>query len=317
MRLLRTPDFSTDPDYSGCIATIGNFDGVHAGHRAIISRVIEQAKAQGLKATVISFEPLPTEFFCGQFERKLPLRIYPFRDKLRLLADLAIDHYLSLKFSPQLCDIEPDDFIHDVLIKKLNVRHLIVGDDFRFGKDRKGDYALLQKIGKAHGMTIEDSITTRVATNRVSSTRIREALSTGDIQSANTLLTQPYQLSGRVVHGDKRGRTIGFPTLNLRLPDNIAAAKGVYAVKVHQRHDKSYYGVANLGTRPTVGGDKIHLETHIFDFDKDIYGRCVGIELVKYMRPEQKFADFNLLMAQIKKDAEQARVLFGIKVKLP
>ncbi|MCK5725874.1 MAG: bifunctional riboflavin kinase/FAD synthetase [Thiotrichaceae bacterium] len=312
MRLLRTPDFSSHGDYSGCVATIGNFDGVHTGHRDIISRVIQQAKEKNLKATIISFEPLPTEFFCGQFDRRLPRRIYPFRDKLRLISELAIDHYVSLKFSQRLCYVEAADFIHDILLKKLKVKHLIVGDDFRFGKGRTGDYTLLQSIGAEHGMTVEDSTTTRIANGRVSSTRIREYLFKGDIKGANKLLSHPYQLSGRIVNGDKRGRTIGFPTLNQRLPENIAVAKGVYAVKIYGLDNAVHYGVANVGTRPTVAGIEMRLESHVFDFEADVYGRCVNVELVNYIRPEKKFDDFGLLMEQIQKDAKQARDYFSL-----
>ena len=295
---------SFDPN-QGCVATIGNFDGLHLGHQTIIKRLKEKAAELDLPLTVISFEPLPAEFFMPE----PPARIYPMRDKIRLLNALGVDNYYCLKFDKTFANMPAETFIKDILQDKLAVRHLAVGDDFRFGHKRAGDFKLLKKIGADTRMQVTDTATYEKDGERVSSTRIRQLLENGDIQAANSLLGHNYQLSGRIRHGDKRGRTIGFPTLNMRLLNHIAPARGVYAVQVHGLADKALGGVANLGARPTVNGTENRLETHLFDFDENVYGRYICVELLEFLRPEQRFDDFEKLKGQIRKDAEQARKL--------
>ncbi len=283
MRLIRGIHSLRKSD-SACVATIGNFDGLHLGHRKIIEHLKDKSEALNLPLTLISFEPLPSEYFMPT----PPARIYPMRDKVRLLSNMGVDNYLCLKFNATFANLSPETFINSILLKNIGVKYLAVGDDFRFGHKREGDFQLLKKVGKAAGMEVVDTLTCIKNNERVSSTRIRQFLGAGEISSANELLGQPYQLSGRVRHGDKRGRTIGFPTLNMKVLEHIAAARGVYAVKVHGLSDKPLNGVANLGNRPTVSGSENRLETHLFDFDNDVYSKHIGVELVEFLRAEKK-----------------------------
>jgi len=304
MKIIRDLN-SSNLNKNGCVATIGNFDGLHLGHQKIIAELKLKAIEMGLPLTVISFEPLPAEYFMPE----PPARIYPMRDKIRLLQALGVDAYVCLKFNQKFANQKAEDFIQTTLIDKLNARYIAVGDDFRFGYQRKGDFQLLKKIGKTAGMTVVDTPTCKLNNQRVSSTRIRNHLEAGEIQQANLLLGKNYILSGRVRHGDKRGRTIGFPTLNLKMPDNIAPRRGVYAVKVTGLNQETLKGVANLGMRPSVNGTENRLETHLFDFNADVYGKYICVELVEFIRDEKRFDDFKLLKAQILEDAKQARII--------
>ncbi len=305
MKLLR--HFSAAPDKShGCIATIGNFDGLHLGHQHVLQHMREQATRLQLPATVISFEPLPFEFFRPQQAS----RIYPLRDKIRRLGELAVDRFACLGFDNRLAQMIPEQFVETILLQHLRVRYLIVGDDFRFGHQRRGDFELLKTMGAQHGMQVADLQTFACDDNeRISSTRIRKHLGKGELSEANALLGAPYQLSGRIRHGDKRGRTINYPTLNLRMPENLILRNGVYAVQVYGLHDQPLPGVANLGIRPTVGGRETRLEVHLFEFQDQVYGRHVRVEPTHFIRPEQRFETFALLREQIGRDAEKARIL--------
>jgi riboflavin kinase/FMN adenylyltransferase len=303
MKLIR--GINTFENKQGCVATIGNFDGLHLGHQTILNRLRAKANELALPLTVISFEPLPAEYFMPE----PPARIYPMRDKIRLLNELGVDNYFCLKFDDALANMPPEVFVRDILLDKLAVKYLAVGDDFRFGYKRAGDFKLLKKIGAGAGMEVTDTPTCEKDGKRVSSTRIRHLLEKGDIQSANQLLGHKYQLSGRIRHGDKRGRTIGFPTLNMRVLNHIAPARGVYVVQVHGLSNQPLGGVANLGARPTVKGTENRLETHLFDFNENVYGRYICVELLEFLRAEQRFDDFEKLKIQIMKDAEQARNL--------
>lgn len=302
MKLFRD-SLSLGQKKQACVATIGNFDGLHLGHQKIISHLKTKAQQLHLSLAVISFEPLPAEYFISQ----PPARIYPFRDKVRLLNNLGVDNYLCLKFDASLANMSPQMFVEDILLNQLNVKHLAVGDDFRFGHKREGDFALLRQMGEQADMQVVDTPTFEQTGERVSSTRIRDALKKGNIAVANNLLGHTYQLSGRVRHGDKRGRTIGFPTLNMKIPENIAPIRGVYAVRVNGLDDSILYGVANLGTRPTVNGTENRLETHLFDYDGNAYGRYICVELLTFIREEQHFDDFAALKQQINKDVQSAR----------
>ena len=302
MKLLRTVH-SNIINKNGCVATIGNFDGLHLGHQKIIHKLSAKAKHLKLPLVVISFEPLPAEFFMPN----PPARIYPMRDKVRLLNGLGVDQYLCLRFDENFANMKPEVFVQEILLKNLKTKYLAVGDDFRFGHKRLGNFQLLKQMGDKAGMEVTDTSTCSFHDQRVSSTRIRKYLEVGDITSANQLLGHRYQLSGRIRHGEKRGRTIGFPTLNLRLPSHIAPQRGVYAVKVHGLDGSPYFGVANLGSRPTVDGTENRLEVHLFDFNKNVYGKIICVELVEFIRPEQKFDSFDELKAQILNDASAAR----------
>ncbi len=291
-----------------CVATIGNFDGLHLGHQKIIGLLREQAVELKLPLTVISFEPLPAEYFI----KEPPARIYPLRDKVRLLSSLGVDNFLCLKFNASLANMLPEQFVREILIDSLNVKHLAVGDDFRFGHKRMGDFALLQKMGQKAGMNVLNTPTVEQQGERVSSTKIRKELGNANIETANKLLGHSYKLSGRVRHGDKRGRTIGFPTINMKLPGHIAPQRGVYAVRVYSLNEGALCGVANLGSRPTVDGTENRLETHLFDFEGDVYGRYICVELVKFIRAEQQFDSFDKLKEQILRDVIQAKTVLNI-----
>lgn len=301
MKLLRAWANSSQ----ACIATIGNFDGLHLGHQSVIRQVQDKAKHLGLASTVISFEPLPAEYL----RQPPPSRILPLRDKLLYLQSLQLDQFACLHFNQALAEMEPEAFIQDILLDGLKVRALVVGDDFRFGRKRRGDYQLLQAMGAQQGMDVVQASTLLQANERVSSTWVRHALAQADLATVKTLLGRSYTLSGRVRHGNKLGRTIGFPTLNLRIPENIALCKGVYTVQAYRAAEARVKGIANLGSRPTVNGLESRLEVHLFDFSAQIYGQHWTIEPVAFIRPEQRFESFELLKQQIKLDVEQARSL--------
>jgi len=288
----------------GCVATIGNFDGVHRGHLCVFKHLQQQAKQFQLPSTVISFDPLPSEYFANQHGKSLPTRIYPIRDKIQRLQAAGIDQFISIRFDTNFAGITANNFIHDILLQTLQVRYLAVGDDFRFGYKRQGDFQLLKEVGEPNGMKIQDTPTCEQDERRISSTRIRQALADGDLTIANDLLGHAYQLSGRIRHGDKIGRTIGFPTLNMRLPDNVALRKGIYAVNVHGLADQALLGAANVGTRPTVNGLDMRLETYLFDFNQQVYGKYVHVEPIAFIRPELKFDSVEIMQQQIMQDCQ-------------
>ena len=295
------------PEHRGCAATIGSFDGIHLGHQAVLTQLAAQGRERRLPVTLITFEPQPREYFMPE---EAPPRLTRFREKLEVLQHCGIDRVVCLRFNAWLASLTADEFIQRVMLDGLAVKYLVVGDDFRFGKGRIGDYALLEQTGKIHGFPVVTMPTFNVGNHRVSSTRIRVALNEGDFSSAEALLGRPYWMSGRVAHGDKRGRTIGFPTANIFLHRNAVPVDGVFAVEMCGIDDRPIAGVANVGTRPTVDGSRALLEVHLFDFDRDIYGRHVQVSFLKKLRPERKFESFELLKRQIERDAEQARAFF-------
>ncbi|RKZ88255.1 MAG: bifunctional riboflavin kinase/FAD synthetase [Gammaproteobacteria bacterium] len=290
-----------------CVATIGNFDGVHLGHQAVLNQLAMKGDTLGLPAVVILFEPQPNEFFAPD---KAPARLSRFREKVEALRCYSIQQLCVLRFNKKLAQMTAQDFIQQLIVDGLNVRYLVVGDDFKFGKDRQGDFAMLQQAGKQHGFQVVNMHTFAVDEMRVSSTRIREALKVGDLVLAEKLLGRPYRMSGRVAHGDKRGRTMGFPTANIHLHRRKVPLNGVYAVQLFGVEGEPIQGVANVGVRPTVGAKKALLEVHLFDFDRDIYGEHVQVHFLHKLRDEQKFADLAALMRQIEQDCEQARLYF-------
>jgi riboflavin kinase/FMN adenylyltransferase len=271
--------------HHGCVATIGNFDGVHRGHQAVFAELLREGGELGVPATVITFEPQPLEFFAPE---RAPARLTRLREKLAAIEASGIAQVLLLEFNQHLASMSAEDFVHRILVQGLGIRHIYVGDDFRFGQGRRGDKALLEEIGRQAGFRVDNLPTHAHGGERISSTRIRAALETGDLDTAAACLGRPYRVSGRVAHGDKRGRTIGFPTANI-LP-----------------------GVANIGTRPTVTGDPRYLlEVHLFDFQGEIYGRHVDVEFVRHLRDERRFDSFEQLRHQIQLDAYQARQFLG------
>lgn len=292
------------PRHRGCAATIGNFDGVHRGHQAVIAHLEERARRLGLPSVVILFEPQPQEFFQGG---SAPARLSRLREKLQALACTSVDRVLCLRFDPRLAGLSAMEFIERVLVDELGVRYLAVGDDFRFGKGRAGDYALLERAGRERDFTVEPMPTFSNDGERVSSTRVRDALAAGDLTRAQTLLGRPYRMSGRVAHGDKRGRTIGVPTANVHLHRRVVPIKGVYVVTVSGLGPEPVAGVANVGTRPTVDGTRALLEVHLLDFDRDIYGKHLNIDFLHKLRDERRFDSFEELKQQIARDINEAR----------
>ena len=299
------------PQHRGCVATIGNFDGVHLGHQAVFSALRTKAREHDLPATVILFEPQPMEFFRPE---QAPARLTRLREKLDQIRRCGIDRVLLLEFNHALAEMDAATFIDEVLVEGLAIRHLYVGDDFRFGAAREGDYAQLAAAGRALGFTVESMDTVCHEECRISSTRIREALLVGDLATAEACLGRPYQIFGRVSHGHKRGRAIGFPTLNVPLHRRVSPLRGVFAVTVQGLAAQDLPGVANLGTRPTVsGGNRPLLEVHLFDFDRQVYGAHIGVTFIERIRDERKFDSFDQLGRQIVADAAQARRILQLE----
>ncbi len=297
-------------EHRGCVATIGNFDGVHLGHQAVFRHLLKKAGEFGLPATVITFEPQPQEFFSLD---TAPARLTRMREKLQALKGSGIERVLLLEFGRRLAAMSAPEFIRRLLVEGLAVRYLFVGDDFRFGEGRTGNVDLLRRSGRRHGFEVENMHTFVVGEQRVSSTRVRQALTAGDLQGASLLLGRPYRICGRVAHGDQRGRTIGFPTANIDLHRKVSPLRGVYAVHVYGLGDQPLPGVANIGTRPTVAGDPRYLlEVHLFDFQGTIYGEHVQVEFRHKLRDEKRFDSFEQLRRQIVQDAGEARAHLGV-----
>ncbi|WP_260293302.1 bifunctional riboflavin kinase/FAD synthetase [Sedimenticola hydrogenitrophicus] len=297
-------------EHRGCVATIGNFDGVHLGHQAVFLHLRERAAAFGLPTTVVTFEPQPMEYFAPD---AAPARLTRMREKLQALKDAGIERVVLLEFGRKLAAMSARQFVQELLVSGLDVRFLYVGDDFRFGRGRVGDIELLRQTGEAQGFEVANMNTFMDGEARVSSTRIREALAQGDLALAERNLGRPYRICGRVAHGDARGRTIGFPTANIDLHRRVSPVHGVFAVMVHGLAEGPLPGVANIGNRPTVAGDSRYLlEVHLFDFARTIYGEHVEVEFRKRLRDERRFESFEALRRQIVLDATQARAFFGI-----
>jgi riboflavin kinase/FMN adenylyltransferase len=300
-------------EHRGCVATIGNFDGVHLGHQAVFRHLLKKGEELGLPATVITFEPQPMEYFAPD---KAPARLTRMREKLQAIYDTGVDRVVLLEFGPKMAAMPADRFVQELLVQGLDVRYLFVGDDFRFGKGRTGDIELLRRVGAATGFEVENMSTFALREERVSSTRIREALARGDLELAAHNLGRPYTICGRVAHGDERGRAIGFPTANIDLHRKVSPLHGVYAVLVYGLEQDPRPGVANIGTRPTVEGDTRYLlEVHLFDFSRSMYGEHVEVEFRKKLREEKRFDSFELLRQQIELDAAEARSYFELDSK--
>ncbi|MEA3243118.1 MAG: bifunctional riboflavin kinase/FAD synthetase [Pseudomonadota bacterium] len=292
----------------GSALTIGNFDGLHRGHQAVLRHLQQRAAEQQLATTVMTFEPTAQEYFSP---RTAPARLQRLRDKLAMLQELEVNQVHCLRFNQELAELSADAFVGQILVEGLDVRYLVVGDDFRFGKERRGDFAFLQQAGQRYGFEVVSTRTFLEGEDRVSSTRIRQALAEGDLAMAEQLLGRSYRICGRVSPGQQRGRTIGFHTANVRLHRVVSPLKGVFAVRVYGLGSEVLNGVANVGTRPTVDGSYCVLEIHLFDFDSDIYGRYLDVEFCRKLREEKKFESFEALKQQIEFDAEQARTFFS------
>ena len=295
------------PQHRGCVATIGNFDGVHLGHQAVIGQLAEKAQELGLPTQVIVFEPQPQEFF--QPRAAVP-RLMRLREKLQALRRYSVNRVLCLRFDARFSAMEPEEFIRRILIEGLGVRYLVVGDDFRFGRKRRGDFDMLAAAGQRHGFQVVNMHTVTIDEERVSSTRIRATLAVGDLATAEKLLGRPYRMCGRVAHGDKLGRTLGFPTANIHLHRKVTPITGIFAVEVFGLRIEPVPGAANVGTRPTVGGTRTLLEVHLLDFDEDIYGEQVQVNFLRKFRDEKRFDSLDELRHWIARDVEDVRAFF-------
>lgn len=295
---------------SGTAVTIGNFDGVHVGHQAMLARMLEVARARRLQSCVLTFEPHPRELFTpGQ----APTRLTSLREKLELLAGYGVERTHVVRFSRAFAAIPAEAFVERMLVGTLAARWVLVGGDFRFGARRGGDVTLLRAMGERHGFEVEEMPEVLHERARVASSSVREALKAGDLKAASLLLGRSYTISGRVVHGDKLGRQLGYATANIRLKHNRAPFTGIFAVRLHGEGEGfekgSRHGVASLGVRPTVKaeGESPLLEVHLFDFSGELYGRHVRVEFLHKIRDEEKFPDLDTLKAKIAGDCEAAR----------
>jgi riboflavin kinase / FMN adenylyltransferase len=291
------------------VLAIGNFDGVHLGHAALVRRLADIARGDGLVPMVLTFEPHPREFFAPALA---PARLSTLREKLELLAACGAEQAMICPFNAAFAALSADAFIEQVLVRGCRVRHLIIGDDFRFGHGRSGDFALLQQAGERFGFVVEAMGSVMLDGQRVSSSAVRLALAEGDMAHAARLLGRPYIMDGQVLHGQQLGRQLGFATANLRIKHNPLPMSGVFAVEVSGLDGAPLPGVANLGVRPTVGGTRPLLEVHLFDFDRDIYGAHISVRFVHKLRDEQRFPNFDALKAQIAADAVAARAYFKL-----
>jgi riboflavin kinase/FMN adenylyltransferase len=296
-----------------CALTIGNFDGVHRGHQALLARLRAAADSLGLETAVMTFEPHPREFFAqraGDLSRA-PTRIASLRDKLQSLADAGVDRVIVEHFNAHFAGLSPQEFVEKVLVEGLHVRWLIVGEDFCYGARRAGNIATLMEAGRKYGFDVVALPTVVNNGMRISSSAVRAALDEGDFQHAAELLGHRYAISGHVIHGQKLGRNLGFPTLNLKVAHRRPAVSGVFVVQVHGLAQNPLPGVASLGVRPTVDDSgRVLLETHVFDFNQQCYGRLVRVEFMKKLRDEERYPDLAALTAAIDRDAEQARAWF-------
>jgi len=295
------------PRHRGCVATIGNFDGVHLGHQEVLGQLAERAGGLGLPTTLITFEPQPLEYFAPE---RAPARLTRLREKLQALWRFSVDRVLLLPFNRQLAEKTAAEFIQQILVDGLAVKYLVVGDDFRFGRGREGDFDTLVSAGAQHGFQVVNMHTYSVDGERVSSTRVREALNRGDMRAAERLLGRHYRMSGRVRHGDRLGRELGFPTANIWLHRQVTPLEGIFAVEVFGLEREPLAAVASIGNRPTVDGTRTILEVYIFDFDAEIYGRYLQVSFLHKLRDQLKFDSLEALREQIARDVQDTREFF-------
>ncbi len=300
----------------GTVLTIGAFDGLHRGHQAVLNHLCRRSRETGMPSVVVTLEPLPREYFSPL---DAPPRLMSFREKFEGLAELGIDWVLVVRFNDAMRNMEAVEFIEQVFVERLCARHIVVGDDLRFGRDGSGDFALLEALARKHNFLVEDTATLALDDTRVSSTRIRQLLEAGDFAGAEALLGRPYSISGKVVYGQQLGRTLDAPTANVELHRLRTAMSGVYAVQVQidNGHELAVGeqdwlpAVANVGCRPTVNESiKAILEVHLLDFSADLYGKRITVRFRNKIREEQKFDSLDLLKTQIHSDIDTARRYF-------
>lgn len=287
----------------GAAVSIGNYDGVHRGHQTVLRELVRRARALKVPATVVVFEPTPQEFFAPASP---PARLMRFSEKVRTLAEHGVERIVCLRFNRHLADMSPETFVERILVNGLGVRYLVVGDDFRFGQGRRGDFTLLQQAGAVHGFEVQDTGTLLADGERISSTRIRQALADGDMEQAAAMLGRPFALGGHVLYGARLGRKLGFPTANIALHRRTVPVRGIFVARIGGIDDKPRTGVAYVGSRPAVGGTSALLEVFVFDFDAELYGRRLQVELLHRLRDDAHFASLDALQSQIQKDVSAA-----------
>ncbi len=298
------------PWHKGCVATLGNFDGVHHGHQMILRYLVDKGTEYGVPSLLIAFEPQPREFFKGP---SVPARLTSFREKMHLIELAGIDRVLVMRFNERIANVTADEVVERFFVESLGVCHVVVGDDARFGREAKGDYRFLRSAGERYGFGVSNFGTLELDGERVSSSRVRECLLSGDLRAAERLMGHPYFIMGRVVYGRRLGRTLDAATANIRLQRSRAALRGVFAVEV-ERDDQLLEGVANIGFRPTVDGRDHLLEVHLFDFDEDIYGERLRVSFRFKVRDERRFDSIDALREQVAIDKEAARRLLQERV---
>lgn len=294
--------------HRGSVVTLGNFDGIHLGHQALLTKLNAMSHSLKLPSVVVTFEPQPKEFFA---KRETVPRLMRFCEKWLAFKDYDIEYVLCLRFNQTLASLSPEDFVKQILIDQLNAQVVIVGDDFRFGAKRAGDYIQLKQLGEQYGFEAIEVPTVMIDHERVSSTRVRLALEAGDLNTAQKLLGRPYRLYGKVGYGDQLGRDLGYPTANINLHRDLVPVAGVFVIRVYGLEDRVYNGVANVGTRPTVGGTRILLEAHLFDFHGEIYGRNIQVEFLYKLRDEERYDTLQELVEQIRQDVIDAKKYFA------
>lgn len=290
--------------------TIGNFDGVHNGHQAMLARLVDAARARKCVASVLTFEPHPRELFAPA---AAPTRLTSLREKLELLRAYGVEHVHVQRFSRAFAALSPADFVRRILVDALGTRWVLVGDDFRFGARRAGDIALIERAARECGFEVEVMPSVNHGDVRVSSSAVRDALARGDLGHARTLLGRPYSISGRVIHGDKLGRQLGFATANVQLKHNRPPLAGIFAVRARGVAERARHGVASLGVRPTVKADgRPTLEVHLFEYSGDLYRRHLRVDFIQKIRDEETYPDLETLKAQIARDCDAARAVLAV-----
>lgn len=298
------------PQHQGCVATIGNFDGVHLGHQTILNTLRQKADSYDLPMLVITFEPHPQEFF---LQDKAPKRLMRLKDKLRFLQQFGVDRVLAINFNQKLSEQSAPSFIKDILCKKLGIRYLLVGDDFRFGHQRQGDYTLLKQLAPSLNYDVEHTPTITIENKRVSSSLVRNVLSQNNCRHAAQLLGRAYTITGKVVRGDHRGTGWGFPTANIDLQFRPPPLQGIFAVTLQIEHNlTTYHGAASLGTRPTVNGQHLCLEVFIFNFNENLYGKRLDVAFIEYLHEERQYESIEALKAAIADDVAKAQAILDV-----
>ena len=296
------------PEDRGCVVAIGNFDGLHLGHQAILAALTARSREQGLPAAVLTFEPHPREYFAPA---QAPARLMRLRDKAEALAGAGISELRVLRFGAALAGMTADAFIEQVLVRSMRVKRVVIGEGFRFGKDRGGDVAGLRRAGAAQGFAVDEIAPCAHGGRTVSSTRVREALAAGRLDEAKSLLGRDYRMSGRVIAGQALGRKLGMQTANIRLHRRVSPLDGIFAVRVTGAGLERRAGVASVGTRPTLGGGEWLLETHVFDFSGELHRQRIAVDFIERLRDEQRFDSLEALADEMQRDAKRARAILN------